>query len=908
MGGRCPSSVSTRCATGADEKSVALAFARSYMPAVNDVACSLPVADPLPQPTAQRLLSLARERIFGRLERATTFPILIAAAPAGFGKSTVVREFLTTRALPHRRLTLCTGEADLFGFMREFATCLGDLAPALLTSFMGVYDRMHRLDDAPRAIAAWAVGHLESLELALIIDGLESVTDERLFTLLIELVDQTWHAPLRWIFIGDTADRFPVARWLANDRMDLPFDDVDFTITFEDLRFAVGRTGTAIDDRTLHRLCAGALNWPAAIALALSDVAALADAAGDAGQPRSYTPFALRAFLARSAAEREFLLATCLYKHFDRALLAVAGRERSDALLERLCDAGAFIFADVDGSYRYHEVFRVFLEEQLRTAGNDLFTRVALASAAVCERVGRWLDALELYTGLHAAEPLAALLSARGFELMDRGEADAVNRGLRALGEREFAAYPVALAVRAGLESLNGSFDVAEAWFRHAIKNVGDSHQRGPIVFRFATDLVRQDRRDAIDLLQPIVAEGGHDLGLSVSLAGLLATAYATHQLNEESTQTIALALEQLVAVDDQAVRAKVYYQAGYVAFFARDPERAKAYARCALDTALASHLYDIAARALSILYNVAMDYEDDVDAARLHLEALASCSIKAGSRHLQTYATLGLFEIEVLCGNLVECARLDEALRSLDVDYSVFASETLLPAQALRATWSGDFHRAYRLVAPTAEKQITPARQAQRYAEIALYAAAAGLHTEASAALDRAQSTRHDVAPADASAAFTQAYIALALTLLGRREAVLRILDDLRHSGALSRRNAQLVDAVQTIGARWADGRYSTELGDVLERLDGCGFGGIRRLIEALPLPETFRGHFGELTATEREVLIHMSAGLEAGEIAVLSGHDIGTVDGVITSLCRKLGCSSQRHAVALAKSAAQC
>jgi DNA-binding CsgD family transcriptional regulator len=452
---------------------------------------------------------------------------------------------------------------------------------------------------------------------------------------------------------------------------------------------------------------------------------------------------------------------------------------------------------------------------------------------------------------------------------------------------------------------LHGSFDVAEAWFRHAIKHVGDSSQRGAIVFRFATDLVRQDRRDAIDLLQPIVARGGHDLALSVSLAGLLATAYATHQQSDAAALTIERALEQMPNIDDPTVRAKLYFQAGYVAFFAHDPVRAKEFARLAVDTALGSHLYDIAARALSILYNVAMDHEDDVRAALRYLDQLGSCSIKAGSRHLLIYATTGQFEIEVFRGNLAETARLDATLKPLEIDYSVFATESLLPAQALRATWSGDFHRAYRLIASTAEKQITPMRRARRYAEIALYAAAAGLRAEAASAVSRAFATAAQSSAADKSLAFTKAYLALALILLGRHRRAAHVLTRLHRSTNLTPRLAKLVDAIVTINDRWAAGRYSTDLREKLDWLDACDFGGIGRLIEALPLPETFRGQFEQLSEPEREVLIHLCAGLTTREIAGLSGHTVEMVDALILSICRRLGCTSPRHAVALAKSA---
>jgi ATP/maltotriose-dependent transcriptional regulator MalT len=864
-----------------------------------------PRGQPVPvRDSAQALLLAARTRVFKRLERAVDFPILIVCAPSGFGKSTVLREFFTATGRPYRCLQMASNQGDLLGFMRAFANCLGDLVPALLTSFVGVYDRMHRTQDGPKEIAAWAAGHLASIDLTFVIDGLQNVTDERLFGLLNELVDQTARTPIRWVLVAETADRFPVARWLANDRLDLPLDEFDFALTPDDLGLAVERSNVPISQLTVHALCGMAENVPATIALALCDVAGLPALVSDT-QPRSYEYFAERALAARPENERRFLLETCLYKHFDAALLDAAGWANAAPMLDRLCSTGAILFREGPRRYRYHELFRDFLERQLRADSKGAYRRSGGASAGVCGQVGRWSDAIELYTDLQDAVPLARLLSERGFELIDRGETDLVYRALAALSDAEFAQFPVALAVKASLESLHGSFDVAEAWFRDALERVGNSSGRGPIVFRFATDLARQDRRDAIDLLQPIVAEGGHDLALSVSLAGLLATAYATHQQGELAALTIERALEQLIDVKDPAVRAKLYFQAGYVAFFARNPERAKAYARQAVETAFASHLYDIAARALSILYNIAMDYEDDVRAGRLYLDQLASCSIKAGSRNLLVYATLGQFEIEVLRGNLRESARLDEALQALEVNYSVFASEMLLPAQALRAAWTGDFHRAYRLLATTAEKQITPMRQSQRYAEIALYAAAAGLHAEAAAALQPALSLASKAGPDGKAAAFAKAYIALALTLLGFHARAVRLLSKLNRSATLTPRFKQLIGAIKTINDRWSRGRYSTDLREALGALDACDFGGIGLLIEALPLPETFAQQFAQLTDRERDVLIHLSEGLQSEEIALLSGRTSEMVEALIRSLCRKLGCTSPRYAVALAQSA---
>ncbi len=814
-----------------------------------------------------------------------------------------MREFLALRACAHRCVSLGSKRGNVLDLLRSLAICLNDVAPALLTSFTAAYDRLNRADDAPRNIAVWAAGQLAAADVRILIDGIENAIDERLFAFLTELVDQTSKSRVRWIIVAPSARGFPLARWLADDRMDLPIDEVDLAITAQDLLAGEGESAAA--PAQLRAVCVRAANWPAAIALLLSEPAAPAGNDIVWAPHRAYDYFATRAFLARTGAEQRFLLETCLYGSFDLSLLAAAGPNSVEATLMSLRDAGAFVFLDAQGGYRYHDCFRRFLTMRLRSSAGDLYRRIGAVTAAVYCGSGRWSEALEVYTELRAAAPLARLLSEHGFELMDRGQLDSLERGLAVLGDAEFAEFPLALALKATLEALQGSFDVAEAWFRHAMKNAENSRQRGVIVFHFATDLVRRERRDAIDVLRPVVGAGGHELALDVSLAGLLATAYATHNMNADAARTIEDALRKLERVDDASIRAKIYFQAGYVALFARDFRRAKSFARRALDTASASRLYDIAARALSILYNVAMDHEGDLIAARRRLEQLAACSMKAGSRYLFMYATLGQYEIEVLSGDAVESARLDEALKSLEVDYSVLATETLLPAQALRATWSGDFHRAYRLIAPTAEKQITPMRRAQRYAEIAVYAAAAGLRTEAAAAVGRALAAVPKPEPPEHGLTFTKAYVALALILLGRHRQAARILRTLARSRKLTCGHEQLIAAIRTINERWTSGVYSTGLRVILDRLEACNFGGIARLLEALPLPETFRAQFTELSAVEREVLVHLAAGLNAREIAALAERRADFVEDDIASLCRKLGCASARHAAALTQTA---
>jgi hypothetical protein len=795
------------------------------------------------RPLGSDLLTLTRARLYDRLERAADFPVLVVAAPPGFGKTTVLRRFFAAQDRPHRNVQLGPSGADAAGFARALTTGLADLAPGLptLLAAVGSDDRSNCGERIADEIAAALAGQLQGRRLTLIVDGPPGIT-EALSGLLTALVDRTSSDELHWVLVSETANHLPIARWLANDRMDMPIDDVDLAITYEDLVAAVDAARAPVAHATLRNISKASAGWPASVALALADAAGSWVATREVmPRTRSYAYFAEHAFAARSQAEQRLLLETCVYPELDGELLSVAGWTHAAQLFARLSDADVLLFAAASGTFCYHECFAAFLQQRLQAGSGEGYRRVCRAAAFVYERLGRWSDALELHLRSQAALAVAELLSGHGFDLLDRGEAELVQRALGLLNDVEFSAFPVALAVKASLESLRGSFDLAEAWFVHALELAGDSRLRGSIVFRLATDLVRRDRREAIDLLEPIVAAGGHERGLAVSLAGLLATAYATHGETAAAASTIELALQQLADVADPAVRAKLYFQAGYVAFFGRDAVQAKGFAQQAVWTATAARLYDIAARALSILFNIARDYEDDVGAARHYLDELKACSIKAGSRNLVVYATLAQFELEVFRGDLEQSARHEAALQSLEVGYSLLATETLLPALALRATWSGDFARAYRLLASSAENQITPGRQAQRYAEIALYAAAAGLRGAACAAVRRALAIAATQDDADASLGCMRAYVALALNVLGRHRRAAQVLSTLDRSTFKTPRFAQLRDAVAAISERWEHGRYSADLGDILERLGACDFGGIGRLIEALPLPASF-------------------------------------------------------------------
>ena len=193
-------------------------------------------------------------------------------------------------------------------------------------------------------------------------------------------------------------------------------------------------------------------------------------------------------------------------------------------------------------------------------------------------------------------------------------------------------------------------------------------------------------------------------------------------------------------SVEDDAIRARIFHQAAYVALNHGRYAEAKDHALRALADAERAELHDLAARALSVLHNVAMLADDDAAAARGYLVRLAEAARRSDSTTLRLYATLNLIELAVDAGDVAPLERLDAELRELQVLLTPMVSESLLPAQALRAAWDGRFEHAYALLAPSAAKQFDDDRRALRYAECAVYGAAAGMRAESVAAIRAAR------------------------------------------------------------------------------------------------------------------------------------------------------------------------
>ena len=776
------------------------------------------------------LQRFSRERLHARIDAARRAPVTLVIGDEGLGKSTLIRDYLALRSVAHVRFAAGPEHASPGEFLRGLAGAFGKANPAMASS-AGPASLQLAQADGEAAALSWAREHLTGVSTTVVLDELHHVLGEPRTTAFLAALIEATARDLRWILIAREATFLPLPRWLATGIAELPIESADLRVRYEELAEAAASLYADVDARQLAELHERTGGWPLGLSAALATGRYDDSCAPDDVYDR-LVAMALARFGTR---DRERVYETALFGRFDARILAALECERTTL---RALLASGLVYALDEDDYAYYEPYRA----RLWARANELPERDVILdrAAAALQCVGRWDEAVALRVRAGDDDKLAETLAANGFGALDQGDVETVRRALAALSEDAFARRPVVLAMKAALASLDQSFDVSEAWFRIAIDAAHDPERR-EIVIRYGMDLVRRGRSDVVELLEAEAARGEARSSADADAAmwALLGTAYVEAHRPEDARAAVRRALIRVPGMKDDGLRARVLHQASYVALNEGDYDSARDLAERALARADETFLYDLSARALSVLFNVAMLHDGDVPAARRWLARLEEAGRKAGNDALRLYAILNAHSIEVDAGDVRAIERLDAQLREMQLLITPTVTEALLPAQALRATWDGRFGHAYDLLAHGAQNLFDDDRIAYRWAEVAVYAVAAGKPDAAFEALLRSRELLLRIDTSQPLALRTRAYLILAELLLGRDDDAHDLLAEARRdAGAGCARFFPLLDAVGALCAcRTNEAAALFALDEAIEMLAQFELGGVGRFIGMLPL-----------------------------------------------------------------------
>ncbi len=538
---------------------------------------------------------VARSRLSERLSRGAESALTLVSAPAGFGKTTLLTEWLAAAAAGGRSvawLSLDQGDNEPARFWTYLVTALRSAEPGVGAGALALLQPPQAPIDA---VLAALLNDLDAVsnDVELVLDDYHEIDARDVHDGMAFLLD---HLPphVHLVIASRTDPALPLPRLRARGEL-VEIRAADLRFTPEEaaayLTETMGLALTAQDVAALEERTEG---WIAALQLAAlsmqgrDDVAAFI--AGFAGDDRYIVDYlAEEVLLGQPEHVQQFLLQTSVLDHLTGPLCdAVTGQDGGKATLTTL-ERGNLFLVPLDDRrqwYRYHHLFADVLRAHLLDEQPELVPALHRRASQWYAENGEPSEAIRHALDARDFERAADLVE-RSIPAMRRTRQEASVHGwLKALPDEVVRARPVLSVGFAGAMLAVGEIEGVEGRLRDAERRLAATaaiggEQQPPPAGTFADDEEVRRVPSMIELYRAALALSGGD-----------GTSTVTH-----ARRAVALAPEE-----DHLCRASAAGLSGLAHWAAGDLEAAhQSYTACVAGLHQAGHTADTLGCAIAL-------------------------------------------------------------------------------------------------------------------------------------------------------------------------------------------------------------------------------------------------------------------------------------------------------------------
>ena len=854
---------------------------------------------------------IERHRLVERLAASPDYPIVLLIAPAGYGKSVALRQYLGTLNEPTVRFTLRAEHATLLGFLRGLTEALGENAPHAIRALAGAYERNTASAKRGTDLADWLHAHLESFSGVIAIDDLHlGDGDPEVARFLTALIERT-KGRIRWVLASRSTTGLPVGTWLAYRDADLPIDEHDLRFTLDEAREAALGLGLVVLDEELEDLLALTEGWPAAMSFALRTSTRSSDLRNVSAITREmiYRLLAEQVYATLDAGERNLLEVAVALPVMDVNVLELAGFDQALTIIESLREHTAFIQEESPGIYHCHDLFHEFLRHQTALGGKRSQQIAYERAARALEASGDVEHAIAAFVAAALPGDVVRLLDRHGFDLLERARGDVIARALEALDEKTRHENATMLALQGTLQAIAGKFARAESLFRRALARAGNDRDLVATVSLRLASLMANQRQDVTQLLSVVGGDPEQTAARRVEALSLIAGQRAVAGDLAAARRAVGDVETLLLEVNSDAVRAKALHHVGIAFHHLGMASRAFDVVTQSSELASELHLYSIASRANAVLSNLALHEEDDVGRQLQYAELAGAAATKAGDAFALQTALLQMLSARMRQGDVQKSVEIEQSLGAIRKSELTLRYITLF--RSLRLAWEGRFSEAHHLLASCWTQLTFDFDRIIGGSEYALFLALDG---ELQPSANAVKETLGLLASSSVtgvfrirSVAIAKALCALVEAINGRTSHADRVLRSVKFDG-----DAVIALAVRATGCMIARLRNRGEnradqIRNDIDGLAALGYADIARLLGAVDRTLNYAqvellSRTG-LTRSELDVFRLLADGLIPKEIAARSGRSVYTVRVHIANVIAKLGCHGRAEAIRTAQ-----
>lgn len=425
-----------------------------------------------------RVHPVRRPRLDERLSAGLSRKLTLIAAPAGFGKTTLLCGWISQSSYRTAWLSLDAGDNDSTRFWAYFISSLRQLYPQLCPGILSLMQSAQ--PPAIHSILTALINEIAAItgEVVIVLDDYHVIDFQPIhegLTFLVTHMPENMH-----LVVTTRADPpIPLARLRAHDQLaEVRANDLRFT-TDETASFLTEVMGLGLTAKEVAALEARTEGWIAGLQIAALSMRGRDDlpefVETFSGSHRLILEYLAEEVLHQQPEGKlQFLLKTSILNRLCGSLCdALTGGSDGQAVLEDLVSTNLFILPiDEKGVwYRYHHLFAEVLRVRLNKDHPSLISELHRRASSWHLQQGMMDEAVRhALAGADVSEAARLIGSAAG-NMLRQGESVSLTGWLDALPEEAIFAHPRLCLVRGWTYFMGPKFslEMAEKWAQYSL-------------------------------------------------------------------------------------------------------------------------------------------------------------------------------------------------------------------------------------------------------------------------------------------------------------------------------------------------------------------------------------------------------------------------------------------------------
>ncbi|MFB6465256.1 BTAD domain-containing putative transcriptional regulator [Cytobacillus sp. Hz8] len=396
--------------------------------------------------------AIRRSKLSRKMKAFSEYPLTLVHSGAGYGKSTALALYVSDENQKCCWYSISSSDDDILPFLTYLILSIQTIIPSFGTELISHVNGMDRYirEEELTILCSSFINEMSLIkeELIVILDDFHQI--EHSYTVNSWIEKLLEYIPANLHLIVSSRSR-PVWKQLTkmkvqNQLLEITKDDL--VLTKEEVELLLNDYyDVSVNDEELHRIFEISEGWIIALGMIAQQIRYQQnfdhwlDKSSNTLQ-ELFQYLVLEVFTKQPPLIQQFLEQSSILEVMNERLCdLVLGIKGSSVMLEQLTEKNLFIQKIGDKQYRFHALFKEFLEKQLQENYPQSYLLLHEKSARYFEANHQWEEALSHYEKIGYTKAVASLLNDIGKKLLKSGKLEHVYERLKNIPTEEKDQY-----------------------------------------------------------------------------------------------------------------------------------------------------------------------------------------------------------------------------------------------------------------------------------------------------------------------------------------------------------------------------------------------------------------------------------------------------------------------------------